>query len=126
MHSAGTRWMCTILQTLSRVCMKGAGHETIYYSGVILFYRLLLSVDRRKSIEDAKETVELAEACMKNPGGHKAKVVGIDLSGDPSVSGKVLYKSCYSEGFLGNCIECMLMRDGFHPIMDILVSIIGE
>ena len=28
MHSAGTRRMCTIPQTLSRACMKGAGHET--------------------------------------------------------------------------------------------------
>lgn len=53
----------------------------------VLLYRLLLSVDRRKSIDDAKETVELAEMYMKNPGDHKAKVVGIDLSGDPSVSG---------------------------------------
>lgn len=51
-----------------------------------LFYRLLLSVDRRRSIEDAKETVELAETYMRNPGDHKVKVVGIDLSGDPSVS----------------------------------------
>ena len=52
-------------------------------------------MDRRKSIEDAKETVELAETYMKNPGEHKVKVVGIDLSGDPSVSGYtvVLYKS---------------------------------
>jgi hypothetical protein len=55
---------------------------------VLLFIRLLLSIDRRKSIEDAKETVELAETYMKTPAGdHKAKVVGIDLSGDPSVSG---------------------------------------
>ena len=54
----------------------------------VLLYRLLLSVDRRKSIDDAKETVELAEMYMKNPGDHKAKVVGIDLSGDPSVSGQ--------------------------------------
>ena len=28
MHSVGTRRMCTIPQTLSRVCMKGTGHET--------------------------------------------------------------------------------------------------
>ena len=47
---------------------------------------MLLSVDRRKSTKDAKETVELAETYMKFPGNHKAKVVGIDLSGDPSVS----------------------------------------
>ena len=84
----------------------------IIYSGVVLFYRLLLSVDRRKSIEDAKETVELAEACMKNPGGHKAKVVGIDLSGDPSVSGKVLYKSGYSEGFLARELHRMHAHEG--------------
>ncbi len=56
--------------------------------GVFLFNRLLLSIDRRRSIEDAKETVKLAETYMKTPAGdHKAKVVGIDLSGDPSVSG---------------------------------------
>ena len=29
MHSTGTRWMCTIPQTLSRmVCIGGAVHET--------------------------------------------------------------------------------------------------
>lgn len=43
-------------------------------------------MDRRKSVEDAKETVELAETYMKNPGDRKVKVVGIDLSGNPSVS----------------------------------------
>lgn len=49
-------------------------------------FRLLLSIDRRKGIEEARDTVLLAEQYMKFPGHHQVKVVGIDFSGDPSVS----------------------------------------
>ena len=44
--------------------------------------RLLLSIDRRQSLEEALDTVEMtAEYQQKGDG----VVVGIDLSGDPTV-----------------------------------------
>lgn len=46
--------------------------------------RLLLSIDRRQSVSEAMETVELAVAYSKQT-YHQARVVGIDLSGDPTV-----------------------------------------
>ena len=56
--------------------------------------RLLLSIDRRNSVEEARDTVELAHQYSKFD-CHHVKVVGIDLSGDPSVS---MYE----------CIECVV------------------
>lgn len=49
-------------------------------------YRLLLSIDRRQSVAEASDTVQLAVDYSRNiSSGHHAKVVGIDLSGDPQV-----------------------------------------
>ena len=45
--------------------------------------RLLLSIDRRQSVAEASDTVELALAHMEES-HHHARVVGIDLSGDPT------------------------------------------
>ena len=45
--------------------------------------RLLLSIDRCQEVSDAADTVRLAELCSKLT-HHKARVVGIDLSGDPT------------------------------------------
>lgn len=44
---------------------------------------LLLSIDRRNSVDIAQMTVDLAENFQKESGGI---VLGIDFSGDPSVS----------------------------------------
>ncbi|KAL3867510.1 hypothetical protein ACJMK2_044708 [Sinanodonta woodiana] len=44
--------------------------------------KLLLAIDRRNDLSIAKETVDLAERYSKLSGG---TVVGVDLSGDPSV-----------------------------------------
>ena len=46
--------------------------------------RLLLSIDRRQSVAEASDTVELALAHME-PTHHHARVVGVDLSGDPTL-----------------------------------------
>lgn len=43
---------------------------------------LLLSIDRRNSVDVAQKTVDLAEKLCKETGG---EVVGIDFSGDPAV-----------------------------------------
>ena len=57
---------------------------------VLLFcYRLLLSIDRRKSVADAVETVSLAEEYSTPLSAQLTRVVGIDLSGNPKV--KLLY-----------------------------------
>ena len=45
--------------------------------------RLLLSIDRRQLAAEARDTVELALAKSKET-RHQARVVGIDLSGDPT------------------------------------------
>ena len=45
--------------------------------------RLLLAVDRRTSVEDAWDTLELADRLRTETGGI---VKGLDLSGDPRVS----------------------------------------
>ena len=45
-----------------------------------------MSIDRRQSIVEASDTVQLAvEYSGDISSGHHAKVVGIDLSGDPQV-----------------------------------------
>ena len=50
-----------------------------------LHVSLLLSIDRRHSVEAAQETVELAgEYLSQEKQAHQARVVGIDLSGDPT------------------------------------------
>ena len=45
--------------------------------------RLLLSIDRRQSLQEALDTIDLALAYMEQT-HHHARVVGIDLSGDPT------------------------------------------
>ena len=45
---------------------------------------LLLSIDRRHSVTEAQDTVELASEGLSQS-NHQARVVGIDLSGDPTV-----------------------------------------
>ena len=49
-----------------------------------MYVRLLLSIDRRHSVTEAIDTVELALSHMKQT-HHHARVIGIDLSGDPTV-----------------------------------------
>ena len=79
----------------SQVCLCVPYRYVIYYTKsvrvtdvlVLLFipsFSLLLSIDRRGSVVDAYDTVELALKYSKND--HHAQVVGIDLSGDPKVS----------------------------------------
>ena len=56
---------------------------------MLLLLRLLLSIDRRQSISEAQDTVHLAAQYSSAPSRHHARVVGIDLSGDPNVCGLV-------------------------------------
>ena len=51
---------------------------------MVVHVRLLLSIDRRHSPTEALETVKLALVLSKQT-QHRARVVGIDLSGDPTV-----------------------------------------
>ena len=51
--------------------------------GIDIIVRLLLSIDRRTSLNDAFNTVQMASDYMAQTSG---VVVGIDLSGDPTVS----------------------------------------
>ncbi|VDM58746.1 unnamed protein product [Angiostrongylus costaricensis] len=44
--------------------------------------RLLLSIDRRQSVEDAEQTVKLAAA------DKSGLIAGVELSGDPSIDGR--------------------------------------
>ena len=46
--------------------------------------RLLLSVDRRTSVEDAWDTLSLTEELRKME-DYRQLIVGLDLSGDPNV-----------------------------------------
>ena len=46
--------------------------------------RLLLSVDRRTSVENAWDTLSLAEELRKME-DYRQLIVGLDLSGDPNV-----------------------------------------
>lgn len=55
-----------------------------------LNYRLLLSIDRRQSINEAYDTISLATEYHNTPNS-QGRVVGIDLSGDP----KVMYIKFY-------------------------------
>lgn len=52
----------------------------------LLSYSLLLSIDRSQSVAEAYDTVELALKYSNESNDHHARVVGIDLSGDPNVS----------------------------------------
>ena len=45
--------------------------------------RLLLAVDRRVSVSEAEEVITMAASLMEET---KGIVMGVDLSGDPSVS----------------------------------------
>lgn len=70
------------------------------------FYRMLFSIDRRNGVEEARDTVELAERYMKfSSRDHHVKVVGIDLSGDPSVS---LLKACNQTDVDTHCLYSTL------------------
>ena len=51
----------------------------------LLMHRLLLSIDRRQSFQDANDTVELAVR-YNQPSSSHCSVLGVDLSGDPMVS----------------------------------------
>ena len=46
-------------------------------------WRFLLSIDRRQSVSEAEDTVELA---IEYKDKYDGLVVGVDLSGDPKVS----------------------------------------
>ena len=48
--------------------------------------RLLLSIDRRTSIEDAWDTLSLAQDLRKTNEDYARIIVGLDLSGDPNVN----------------------------------------
>ena len=69
-----------------RLFEKGFVIKDVQYLGPSCFFcRLLLSLDRRNGVEEARDTLALAEQYMKFPGNHQAKVVGVDLSGDVSL-----------------------------------------
>ena len=52
----------------------------------VTWNRLLLSIDRRQSVAEAMDTVQLAvEYSNRVSSKHHSRVVGIDLSGDPKV-----------------------------------------
>ena len=51
----------------------------------VAVHRLLLSIDRRRSVADAVETISLAEEYSAPLSAQVTRVVGIDLSGDPTV-----------------------------------------
>ena len=59
------------------------------YQYFLFLLRLLLSIDRRQSISEAQDTVYLAAHYSCTPCQHHARVVGIDLSGDPNVRGLI-------------------------------------
>lgn len=52
----------------------------------VLLSSLLLSIDRRQSVEEARDTVELAHRYQQR----SHLVVGVDLSGDPKVNQCIL------------------------------------
>ena len=59
---------------------------TFAQSCILFFNRLLLSIDRRQSVEEAMDTVHLAVEYNSHVSSeHYTRVVGIDLSGDPKV-----------------------------------------
>ena len=55
--------------------------------GIDCDVRLLLSVDRKRDVQDAYDTVKLAESFANK---HPGLIVGLDLSGDPTVSLRVI------------------------------------
>ena len=61
--------------------------RVLWNSSLFCLCRLLLSIDRRQSIEEAYETLRLAQE-YSNATLPQGKVVGLDLSGDPKVSGE--------------------------------------
>ncbi len=66
-------------------------------------HRLLLSIDRRQSVEDARETVKLAKEFSSESvlSHYQCRVVGVDLSGDPKVSNAKMFVL----GCRGPCCE---------------------
>ena len=59
---------------------------TFAQSCILFFNRLLLSIDRRQSVEEAMDTVHLAVEYSSHVSSERyTRVVGIDLSGDPKV-----------------------------------------
>lgn len=50
----------------------------------LIHVRVLLSIDRRQSVSEARDTVHLAAQYSSALTQHRARVVGIDLSGDPN------------------------------------------
>lgn len=58
--------------------------ETFHHlDGIFPPTRFLVAIDRRNGVQVATETVKLAEEFMLSSDG---LVIGIDLSGDPTVS----------------------------------------
>lgn len=55
-----------------------------------MLVRLILSVDRAKSVEDGRETIEMCEK-MRRESGESGRIVGVDFSGDPK-SGSLHHK----------------------------------
>ena len=63
--------------------------ETTKHIGIIV--RFLLSIDRRQSISEAEDTVDLAIEYKENYNG---LVVGVDLSGDPKIGNAGEFLPC--------------------------------
>lgn len=66
-----------------------------------------MAIDRRNGAEVAMETVKLAEEFMLSSDG---LVVGIDLSGDPTVS-QPIFSYCDAPNLI--LMECHLIRNDF-------------
>ena len=80
------------VRTLSKKISKGAWvlsstYHVLSLSPNVLLLRVLLSIDRRQSVSEARDTVHLAAQYSSALTQHRARVVGIDLSGDPNVCG---------------------------------------
>ena len=62
-------------------------HNTLVVISAWSSYRLLLSIDRRETIAEAWDTVQLAVeySSASVASEHQCRVVGIDLSGDHGV-----------------------------------------
>lgn len=82
MQERGARHRC-------QVCLlhEQLSDRRLHNTKCLLSARLLVAIDRRNGMEVAMETVKLAEEFMLSSDG---LVVGIDLSGDPTVSSAVL------------------------------------
>ena len=63
--------------------LSGIGKALVESTSTI-HVRLLLSIDRRQTIAEAKDTVDLALEYQLKTNQHQFKVIGVDLSGDPA------------------------------------------